>query len=661
VVAEGVRNHEQAPRISALLRAAERNARERVAPNLKDEPALETWRHAFAALGMPPGRYKSSVEALLTRVRKGEPLPNLSPAVDLANALSLTYLVPLGAHDLASVHGDLVVGPARASMTFTPLGQREEELVDDGEFVYADDRDVRTRRWVWRQSEHSKVTASSATILFPIDGWIGTTDIAVRAAQGDLARYLEEDLGARTRTFFLDAQHPSALILDGAALPEGVIAADGGFRMAGKGYLEAREHVAAPIALTPHREPSIAAPARPYDDDPIGALLRRATVDVVVREELETRLRRGDKLRVKFGVDPTSPHLHLGHAVVLRKLRAFQELGHTICLLIGDFTAQIGDASDKSSMRQMLSEEEVVQNLATYRKQIAGILDERRVEWTYNADWLGPLRFKDVVGLAQHFTVAQMIERENFTNRYAAGQPIGLHEFLYPLMQGYDSVALRADVELGGTEQLFNLLAGRTIQRAFGQPAQAVMTCALLLGLDGRKMSKSLGNCIFLDDSAKDMYGKVMRLPDEQIVPYFELCTEVPMSAVASIGAEMAAGANPMVFKKQLAYAISSLYHGTTQAQRAQEGFEREVQRRERPEDTAIPDAAVTLRESAPVADLLCALGLTPSKGEARRKVQEGAVAIDGAAVADPHAQVPVREGMLVRLGRRYRRVVFAQ
>jgi tyrosyl-tRNA synthetase len=384
---------------------------------------------------------------------------------------------------------------------------------------------------------------------------------------------------------------------------------------------------------------------------------------VVVRAELEARLRRGDKLRVKFGVDPTSPHLHLGHAVVLRKLRAFQQLGHKICLVIGDFTAQIGDASDRTAMRQMLAEETVYQNLATYRKQIGRILDEDQVEWSYNADWLAPLRFKDIVGLAANFTVAQILERENFSNRYAAGQPIGLQEFLYPLMQGYDSVALKADVELGGTEQLFNLLAGRTLQRAFDQAPQAVMTLTLLLGLDGRKMSKSQGNAISLEEPAVDMYGKLMSIPDEQILPYLELCTDLPLPEIRAIAEELAGGTNPMLFKKQLALEVTNLYHSSAQARKAQETFETVVQGRGRPveliltpvkaESRATGTAGVEQDPEKSLADLLVDLGLAPSKSYARRKIAEGAVWIEDIRVTDPSATVPLRDGMVVRLGKR--------
>ncbi|HKO25609.1 MAG TPA: tyrosine--tRNA ligase, partial [Chloroflexota bacterium] len=284
----------------------------------------------------------------------------------------------------------------------------------------------------------------------------------------------------------------------------------------------------------------------------IDELLTRGVVDVIVREDVEKRLRVGETLRVKHGIDPTGPRLHIGRAVPLRKLRQFQEQGHTICLVIGDFTAQLGDASDHSAARRMLSEQEVHANMAGYKEQIGRILDVDSVEWSYNSHWLGRLGSKDIIGLAQHFTVAQMLERENFRLRYAEGKPIGLHEFFYPLLQGYDSVALGADLEVGGTDQLFNLLAGRTIQRALGQRPQDVMTLQMIWGLDGRKMSTSEGNTILIDEPPVDMYGKIMSMGDEHIIPYFEAATDVPLREIRDITRELEGGINPMIAKKRL-------------------------------------------------------------------------------------------------------------
>jgi tyrosyl-tRNA synthetase len=649
VVADNVPNARDAAATGTRLREAERALCARAdGRSLARLPAMAVWHEAFTRAGINPSRHKTSVEALAARVLKGDALPSINPAVDLANAASLTYLVPIGAHDLDRLSGDLEVGPLREDLPFAPLGGGASETVARGEYAYADGVEVRTRRWVWRQNDHSKVTGESRAIVFPIDGWIGISDQAVRDALSYLMQALEAEFGVRARAYFLDRDQREVTIRGERAASDTVVADADGFRMAGKAYLEPT--LASAADPTPPLPATAGAARASREPDAVDDLLTRGTVDVIVRDALESRLRRGERLRVKFGVDPTGPHLHLGHAVQLRKLRAFQRQGHTICLVVGDFTAQIGDASDKSAMRQMLSEEEIYANLATYRKQIARVLDPEKVEWSYNNDWLGPLRFRDVVGLAQHFTVAQMLERENYALRLQANKPIGLQEILYPLMQGYDSVALKADVEIGGTEQLFNLLAGRTLQQAFGQPPQAVITGALLLGTDGQKMSKTAPNCIYIDDKAEDMYGKVMSIADGQILPYFELATDVPLAELPGIRAELERGTNPMLLKKRLAFAITALYHGEAKAQKAQEAFERVVQRKELPD---VIDEKQLDDEPRTLPDLLVALGLAKSKSEARRLAEQGGVSIDGEKVTDVATPLPLRDGMLIKMGKR--------
>lgn len=654
VVARGVQNGDRSDHIAATLQRAEVEARERLfGRDLDQSVALSHWRAAFRSLGMSPARYRTSVEALIARVLRGDALPRVSPVVDMINAVSLNRMVPIGGHDCAQLAGDLVVGPLSESTPFTPMAG-DSEIVAPGEYVYADDREVRTRRWVWRQSAATRVTATSRDIVFPIDGWLGISDDAVRAAQADLALLLQQECAAEAELFFLDRERRTVQVDAARAPVDAPVSGADGFRMSGLGYREqpsqrpngdSKREARALESGTDHGWRAV--------DDEITDVLNRGTVDVVIREALEARMRAGDRLRVKFGVDPTGPQLHLGHAVQLRKLRAFQRLGHTICLVVGDFTAQIGDASDRNAMRQMLTEEHVYTNMSTYRKQIARVLDVDSVEWSYNNDWLGPLRFKDVIGLSAHFTVAQMMERENFTMRYTSGKPIGLQEFLYPLMQGYDSVALKADVEIGGTEQLFNLMAGRTLQQAFGQRSQAVITCALLLGTDGAKMSKTANNCIYIGDPPKDMYGKVMSLPDAQIVPYFEMCTDLPVSDLRAIADQLHAGLNPMLLKKRLAHEITRLYHGAALAQRAEETFEREVQRKELPDE--IEQRTLTAEQIQSLPDLLVHLGLVKSKSEARRLAEQGGVRVDGAEIRDAAAPIALRDEMLVQVGKRNR------
>jgi tyrosyl-tRNA synthetase len=384
----------------------------------------------------------------------------------------------------------------------------------------------------------------------------------------------------------------------------------------------------------------------------IDELLTRGVVDVIVRADVEKRLRAGETLRVKHGIDPTGPRLHIGRAVPLRKLCQFQEQGHTICLVIGDFTAQLGDASDHRAARRMLSEQEVQDNMAGYREQIGRILDVDKAEWRYNSSWLGRLGFKDVIGLAQHFTVAQMLERENFRLRYAEGKPIGLHEFFYPLMQGYDSVALGADLEVGGTDQLFNLLAGRTIQRALGQRPQDVMTLQMIWGLDGRKMSTSEGNTILINEPPVDMYGKIMSMGDEHIIPYFEAATEVPMREIEDIARALEGGLNPMSAKKRLAYEITRLYHGAAGAREGQRYFEELHQQRRELGDEDWPVVAIQGAQPRQVGRLFVDAGLAGSNSDARHVMQQGGLEIDGQKVTDFAMTVTPQTGMKLRRGK---------
>ncbi len=632
VAATGVANGAPVEAVRALPWAAEQEARERLnSDDLKAHPFIARWREAFRALDLNPNKYRSSVEALLARVLKGDELPALSPAVDLVNAVSLRYMLPVGAHDADRLSGDLQVRRAMGGETFHPIGGGEAETVEPGEIVYADDAEVRTRRWVWRQGDGARVTAESRTIFFPIDGWLGLNETDAREAARELARLLQEHLGARTALAFVDREHPEVVVFEEQPSPPTPLPTAGEGGSSG-----------GPAVHVAEREP-----------DRIDEALTRGVVDVIVRQNLERRLRAGDRLRVKLGVDPTGPRLHIGRAVPLRILRRFQELGHTVCLVIGDFTAQIGDASDKDAARRVLSEREVYQNMATYKEQMGRILDESRVEWTYNSDWLGQLRFKDVVQLAQLFTVAQMLERENFSLRYAEGKPIGLHEFMYPLMQGFDSYALNADLELGGTDQLFNLMAGRIVQqRGFAKRPQDIMTNKMIWGLDGRKMSTSEGNTILIDEPPVDMYGKVMSMGDGYLVDYFETCTDVPLREVREIERELTGGLNPIMAKKRLAYEITRLYHGDTGALEGQRYFEDLHQHKGALADEDWPEKELADATPRQVGQLFKDAGLVTSTSDARRTIESGGLEIDGEKVTDFAAVVTPYSGMKLRRGK---------
>jgi tyrosyl-tRNA synthetase len=368
------------------------------------------------------------------------------------------------------------------------------------------------------------------------------------------------------------------------------------------------------------------------------ALIHRGAVDVIKNDELEARLALGRPLRIKAGFDPTAPDLHLGHTVLLNKMRQFQDLGHTAIFLIGDFTGMIGDPTGKNVTRKPLTRNEVLANAETYAKQVFKVLDRERTEVRFNSEWFGKMDASDMIRLAAQHTVARMLERDDFAKRYAAQQPIAIHEFLYPLVQGYDSVALECDVELGGTDQRFNLLMGRGLQEHFGQPPQIVLTMPLLEGLDGvQKMSKSLGNYIGIDEPAIDMVTKTLKIGDDLMWRWFELLSfDVSLDELASMKGDVASGAlNPRDAKLRLARELAARFHGAAEADKAIAGWHAVVRGEG---DTSslplneIPISAAGLRLPA----LLTAAGLTSSNSEANRKLKERAVRIDAQVVDDP-------------------------
>lgn len=378
------------------------------------------------------------------------------------------------------------------------------------------------------------------------------------------------------------------------------------------------------------------------------AVLGRGVVAVYPENGLRELLAQGRPLRVKLGIDPTAPDIHLGHTVVLTKLRQFQDLGHQALLIIGDFTAMIGDPSGRSATRQPLSKEAVDANARTYQEQVFKVLAPARTEVHCNSEWLGPLRLEDAVRLAARMTVARMLERDDFKTRHREGVPIGLHEFLYPLLQGYDSVAVRADVELGGTDQTFNLLVGRELQRDAGQSGQVAVVLPLLEGTDGtNKMSKSLGNHIGITEAPEDIYGKVMSLSDELMLRYYELLSLAPEERLAAIRAKTL---HPMEAKKALAAELVARYHTPEAAARAERFFEERFQKRTAHEPT--PVVLRTAAEEVWICQLLKEIGFAPSTSEARRLVAQGAVRVDGRPV---DIEFRFRRGVhrLLEVGRR--------
>ncbi len=387
------------------------------------------------------------------------------------------------------------------------------------------------------------------------------------------------------------------------------------------------------------------------NDNKIKELLTRGVEEIIVKKELEEKLKSGKELRIKHGIDPTGEKIHIGRASLLWKLRQFQELGHKIVLIIGDFTAQIGDASDKLAKRPFLSEEQVKKNMTDYKTQISKILDMEKVELRYNSEWLARLTFREIGQLAEIFTVRQMMARRNFKERDEKGEEISLREFLYPLMQGYDSVAINADVEIGGFDQLFNLKAGREIQKFYNQKQQNIMTTKMLEGTDGRKMSTSWGNVINISDNPNEQFGKIMSMKDDLILKYFLLCTKISREEILLMEKEIASEKlNPRDAKARLAKEIITMYHSAAEAAEAEQEFNKIFRDKGIPSE--IPEIKIS-EKNLPVLDLLVKTKLAPSKSEAKRLVEGKAVEIDDKIISDWKTAVKIKNGMVVRAGKR--------
>jgi tyrosyl-tRNA synthetase len=391
------------------------------------------------------------------------------------------------------------------------------------------------------------------------------------------------------------------------------------------------------------------------DKEKIEHLLKRRVVDCMVEESLRKKLLSGKKLRVKFGADPTKPDLHIGHAVPLKKLKEFQDLGHQVVFIVGDYTALVGDPSGKSKTRPMLSEHEVKENAKTYIEQVGRILDLKKLEIRPNSEWFSKMGFNDVIKLAAQFTVARTMERDDFNKRYKEGTDIHLHELLYPAMQAYDSIMVEADVEIGSSDQRFNILAGRDLQRKMGKPEQDCLFLGpILVGMDGAaKMSKSLGNYIGISEAPEEMLGKTMSIPDSVIWDWFNLVTDLPEEEIAGMRSDCEKGQmNPRDAKMRLAKEIVSQYHPAGAADRAEEHFNNLFRKKEVPDE--IPEVRLTAGERTLV-ELLVEAKLTPSKGEARRLVEQGGIKVGGEVVCDISAKfAPTADGTLIQKGKRH-------
>jgi tyrosyl-tRNA synthetase len=395
------------------------------------------------------------------------------------------------------------------------------------------------------------------------------------------------------------------------------------------------------------------------DENKIEEILSRGTEDIIDRDNLKKKLMSGERLNIKFGIDPTGPKIHLGRATVLMKLKDFQDLGHKITLIIGDFTALIGDASDKDSIRKPKTAQEIKENMKEYLSQIGKIIDLKKVEVRHNKDWFGKMKIEELIRLSMNFTAQQMIQRRNFKERWDNEKPIGVHELTYPILQGYDSVVIKSDLELGGFDQLFNLKTGREMQRIFNQEPQDVMAMRMIDGLDGRKMSTSWGNVINILDEPKDMFGKLMALRDELIIVYFESCTRVPMIQINQFRQNLLEkNVNPKDIKKILAKEIITYFYDHKKAEEAEKEFEKVFENKEMPSEIL----EVKLDGIINIQDLLVKINLASSKGEAKRLIEQGGVRIikgeDMEEIKDWQKEVKIEKGMIIQVGKRHFRKI---
>lgn len=558
---------------------------------------LVPYREAMRQAGIQASKYPCSVEAMIRRILKKKEIPFISPAVDLGNYISLKYRVPVGVHDIDTTSGELSVRLATEEDCRREENHLDNDRLQAGEPVYVSGNSVRTRRWLWRQMPAGRVNGKSRNFLFPIDGFQENRE-AVDAACRELAELLERCFGVSAGIHTVTGEHSRIYV----------------------GELTQEEKEI---------------------EDQMAIMLKgvaQHTAEDEIRERLAEARKKGEPLRIKLGLDPSAPDIHIGHSVVLRKIRQLQDLGHVAVIIIGDYTGMIGDPTGKSRTRKQLSRKQVEENANTYMEQIFKVIDRDRTEVYFNSQWLEKMTFGDVIQLASKCTVARMLERDDFNNRYTNHQPLSVHEFFYPLMQAYDSVAVRADLELGGTDQTFNILLGRNIQKDYGQKPQLTLFMPLLEGIDGvEKMSKSLGNYVGISEKPEIIYEKLMKIPDSLIIKYYNLCTDVHPDVIRGLEQELENGANPRDIKMKLAYEITALYAGDEAARKAGERFQAVFQKNQVPDDVPVihmeKEASVLTGEE--ILNHLVSEGYYKSKNEVRRIFRQGGASWDGERILD--------------------------
>ena len=604
VVAKGIKNESYN---SIIVRQLQETVTDKRA-KLKSRNVKE-----ISDLNINANKFPSSIEALLDRISKGGEIPSINAVVDLVNIISLKHNVAIGAHDMDTFIDGLTVRHSSINDMYVTFGNKcEDRVVEEGELIYASGNQIRTRQEIWKD-DIGRIKVNSKNILFLIDGFSEKRDSIV-AARNELAEQLKKFFGCsvikmgildqKNRTFELDEMSEEDEIIENT------------IRVMLKGVAE-------------HTDV--------YD----------------IREKLKHVFLQKRPLRIKVGLDPSAPDIHIGHAVVLRKVRQLQDLGHKAIIIIGDFTGKIGDPTGKSKTRKQLSDEDVKANAKTYTEQVFKIIDKDKAEVRFNSEWLSKMNFENVINLSAKCTVARMMERDDFNNRFINHLPISVHEFFYPLMQAYDSVAIEADVEIGGTDQIFNVLMGRNIQRDYGQEPQIALFLPILEGIDGNeKMSKSLGNYIGVNEPAEVMYKKVMQIPDNCIIKYYTLCTDIHPSKIEEIVTKLNCGENPRDLKMDLAYEITSLYKGQIAANLAKQHFIEAYQKNVVPTNAPILNVSMYSNCGEALIEALIQLDRFQSKSEIRRLFKQNAITINDKKVLDSSDIEMLHNGDIVRIGK---------
>ncbi|MYD36526.1 MAG: tyrosine--tRNA ligase [Dehalococcoidia bacterium] len=612
---------------------------------LHGHSAITRWEQAFEAEGINPRTYVPSVAALAQRCLRGDYIRSINPAADIANLISMRHLVPVGAHDVDRLPGDITVRLSREGDAFTASTADEKEL-PIGEPVYATGDDIRTRRWVWRQAETAMTMPESRTIVFPVDGFMDATADRVEAATRELALLAKATLGGDVSYGYVNADKPS-LSGDDVSLTQ----------------VDDIEAATAPLlSLDSPDESAETYPSPPADEALAGwslsDLLRRGILDsVIVEEELQEALDSGRRLTIYEGFDPTSTSLHIGHYLSLRVLRWFQLQGHRVIMLFGDFTARIGDPTGQSAERLQLTQDQVVANAQTWRNQISRVLDlggDNPIEIKWNGEWLDSLTLRDMIEIAANVTVQQLIERDMFQERLSQQRPLHLHETLYPLLQGYDSVAMSVDAELGGRDQMFNMMVGRDLVRNYNGKTKHVLMTPLIPGLDGRKMSKSYGNTVDLTENPVDMFFKLTQVSDELLPMFMSVLTDTPDDEIDGVRLRLSTESNLQNARERFAWAVTERLHGTDEAQRAQKEFTRVVDEgsmRQDVEEVFLKPRA----EPLTILDVAVATGLATSRSDARRLIQQGGLEINDQRHTEPTLQLSPEdvEGAIIKMGKR--------